>query len=150
MAGRGPAPKPADKRLGNHAVEAATELTGGRVAAPRLTGRAKLVPAARRWWDTWAKSPQAAQFIATDWLTLEVIVRLVDDFHRAEDAKARKEIAGELRLQAAKLGATPEDRLRLRWRMSENAGAEERSEKKAAKTKRRRTDPRLKLVEGGS
>lgn len=150
MAGRGPAPKEPESRLGHSKPEATTELADGRVSAPRLVGRAKLVPAARRYWDTWAKSPQAAQFIATDWLHLDVVVRLVDDFHRAEDAKARKELAGEIRLQAAKLGATPEDRLRLRWRLRDAKAAEEQAEKKAAKPAKRRSDPRLKLVEAGS
>jgi hypothetical protein len=150
MAITGPTPKPADKRARtNPPTFETTELAGGKVAAPRLVGRKKLCPEARRWWDVWAKSPQAGQFLATDWLHLEVLVHLVDDFYRADDAKARTTLAATILRVQSKLGATPEDRLRLRWRLSESAGAEERGEKKAAKTKRRRTDPRLEMIDGG-
>lgn len=151
MAGRGPAPKDPDKRLGHHKPEQATELRAENVGrAPKLAGRSKLCAEARRWWDTWVDSAQAAQFIATDWLHLELLVRLVDDFYRADTAKARKELAGEIRLAQAKLGGTPEDRLRLRWRLAANERKDDAVKKTetAKRTSRGAEDPRLKLVGG--
>jgi hypothetical protein len=143
----GPNPKPADKRARtNPPTFETTELAGGKVAAPRLVGRKKLSTEARRWWDVWSKSPQSGQFLATDWLHLEVLIHLVDDFYRADDAKARTALAATILRVQTKLGATPEDRLRLRWRLAENAGAEERAGKKTPRAARRRVDPRLTLV----
>ncbi|WP_222870161.1 hypothetical protein [Actinomadura decatromicini] len=62
------------------------------------------------WWETWRRSPQAQTFTATDWDFL-VDTALM---HHVMWTKGRWEFASELRLRAAKFGATPEDRLRLR------------------------------------
>lgn len=144
----GPAPKPADKRARRNAPTfESTELVGGKAKPPALPGRSKLSAPTRRWWDTWVRSPQAAQFLSTDWQRLLMLVPIVEDYFGGEF----KHLA-EIRQNEAKLGATPEDRLRLRWRMREAANEEERAEKKAAAAKpsRGRRDPRLSLVEDGS
>jgi hypothetical protein len=119
--------------------------------APVLPRRRAMLPATRAWYDTWARSPQASQFMATDWQRLHLLAMLVEDIFRTDDPKLRKELLGELRLQEAKLGATPEDRLRLRWRLGEAKGEEERGQKQAARKQpsRKRGDPRLELIEGG-
>jgi hypothetical protein len=149
MAGRGPAPKEPDKRERRNADVAVTELDAeSAVEAPELPGAAGFRDETRAWYAVWASSPQAAQFLGTDWQRLHMLAHLVDAYFKSPS----KEALGEIRLNEAKLGGTPEDRLRLRWRMADNAGAEERAARQGAArpTARRRTDPRLKLVEGAA
>ena len=146
MAGRGPAPKDPAKRERRNA-EPVTQLTGdAKVAAPKLPGANKFLAATRAWYATWCSSLQAAQFLATDWQRLHMLAPLVDRYFREPDPR----LLGEIRLNEQKLGATAEDRLRLRWHLREAEREEERTQKKGArKSSRRRADPRLKLVEGG-
>jgi hypothetical protein len=67
-------------------------------------------PRTKAWWDTWRRSAQAQTFTATDWdFLLDTAL-----MHHTMWAKARWEFAAELRLRAAKFGATPEDRMRLK------------------------------------
>jgi hypothetical protein len=61
------------------------------------------------WWGTWRRSPQAQTFTETDWSFLLDTARLHALFWLGDSSRAQ-----ELRLRAAKFGATPEDRLRLR------------------------------------
>ena len=62
------------------------------------------------WWEHWRRSPQASAFIDTDWdFLLDTAL-----IHHTMWSNGRWEYASELRLRAAKLGATHEDRLRLR------------------------------------
>jgi hypothetical protein len=150
MAIPGPSPKEGGKReRRNEPTFPAVELSigaGGKVKAPVLPRARKYLPATRAWYTTWSRSPQASQFTTTDWLRLHMLAELVDAYFREPSAR----VLAEIRLNEAKLGATAEDRLRLRWRMAENIGAEERGEKAAGGTKKRRkSDPRLKLVRGG-
>ena len=121
-----------------------------KAGAPRLIGRNRLTAATRRWWDTWASSPQAAQFSATDWERLLKIARVVDDFYRSDDAKERSELLVKIDRLEGKFGATPEDRLRLRWRFAQDPPDAEREKEQSApkRASRGRKDPRLKLVEG--
>lgn len=146
---RGPTPKPDDKReRRNEPTFPAVELErGAAVAAPRLPNARKLLARTKRWYATWAASPQAAQFLGTDWERLQMLALVVDDFFRATEPAARQRLLAEIRSQEAKLGGTPEDRLRLRWRLAEGKRDEDRADKAQAKKKRNRTDPRLKLVE---
>jgi hypothetical protein len=67
-------------------------------------------PRTRAWWKTWRRSAQAKTFTETDWDFL-VDTALM---HHVMWTKGRWEFAGELRLRAAKFGATPEDRMRLK------------------------------------
>jgi hypothetical protein len=152
MAGRGPLPKDPDKRERRNAEAAMTDLEHAEVVAPLLPGRSRYVKATREWYDVWCRSPQAGQFLSTDWLRLHMLAKLVDQFHRAKEPTVAKQLLSEIRLNEQKLGGTAEDRLRLRWRMAENAGVEERSERAQAQrpSSRRRSDPRLKLVEGAA
>jgi hypothetical protein len=147
----GPKPKEAEKRARRNAPAfPEVELpAGAAIAAPKLPNARRFLAATRAWYATWASSPQAAQFTATDWQRLHMLAHLVDAYHREPCARD----LAEIRLNEAKLGATAEDRLRLRWRLAEQKGAEERDERAAASTKRpsrRRGDPRLKLVKGDS
>jgi hypothetical protein len=150
MASRGPLPKDPDKRERRNAEVAMTELDDAAVEAPPLPGRSRYVKATREWYEVWCRSPQAGQFLSTDWLRLHMLAKLVDQFHRAKEPTVAKQLLSEIRLNEQKLGGTAEDRLRLRWRMAENAGAVDREERAAARgrlSSRGRVDPRLKLVE---
>jgi hypothetical protein len=146
MAGRGPAPKDQAKKLGHHKPEQVTELDGKTVSAPKLPSARRYSKATRDWYEVWCSSPQAAEFIVTDWQRLHMLAPMVDAYFAGDLSRL-----SEIRLNEAKLGGTPEDRLRLRWRMAEGKGADERAQKQAAKAKpARRRDPRLKLVDGGA
>lgn len=80
----------------------------------------------RAWWDTWRRSPQAKTFGGTDWdFLLDTAL-----MHHTMWSAGRWEFAAELRLRAAKFGATPEDRMRLKLRIV--TPGEERPAKKPA------------------
>ena len=144
MAGiSGPAPKPDGKRArSNPPTHPSTELDGRPVAAPPMP-KGKWLKATRDWWAVWKGSPQAKLFLSTDWMILVMLLPMVDAYYRGD-----LRLAGEIRMAQANLGATPKDRLQLRWRLSEMKAAEEKAEKKTARKPRR--DPRLKVLEGGS
>lgn len=116
MAGRGPTPKnPATRRRSAPKTEPMTEVAGdGRLRGPALTpsmlGGEPWHPRTLAWWATWRKSPQAKTFTPTDWDFL-IDTALM---HHTMWSKGRWEFAAELRLRAAKFGATPEDRMRLK------------------------------------
>ena len=117
MAGRGPAPKdPAQRRRRNAPVAPTTviasddELRGSPLPDDALDG--EWHPRTVAWWDTWRKSAQAQTFTATDW-----------DF-LLDTALMHHTMWSAGRLRAAKFGATPEDRLRLRMQVT---GPEEKA-----------------------
>ncbi|PXY25346.1 hypothetical protein BAY59_24335 [Prauserella coralliicola] len=121
MAGRGPAPKdPAKRRRRNADPVAQSEISpDGELRGPDLPDvlgeDEEWHPQTRRWWNTWRKSAQAQTFLDTDWDFL-VDTALM---HHTMWSKGRWEFAAELRLRAAKFGATPEDRARLRMQVTE-------------------------------
>ena len=117
MAGHGPAPKdPSKRRRRNADPVPTTQLVGdGRVRGPRLP--TDVLPdgedwhaRTKEWYDTWRRSPQAMEFTTTDWQFL-IDTALM---HHVMWMKGRWEFAAEIRLRSAKLGATKEDRARLR------------------------------------
>src|SRR5215475_11544793 len=80
-------------------------------------------PRTRAWWRTWRESPQAQTFTATDWdFLLDTAL-----MHHTMWLRGRWEFASELRLRAAKFGATPEDRLRLRLKVETPADGQKRA-----------------------
>lgn len=114
MAGRGPAPKPADRRARRNA-DPVPSVVIEFVPAEQPKLSAKMPngdpwPAAtKRWWRMWRESPLSKQFGSTDWSELAdtaVLHGLLWSGHVS--------VASELRLRVAKYGATPEDRARLR------------------------------------
>ena len=82
----------------------------GEVRGPELPGDLDWHPRTVAWWETWRRAPQAQEFQATDWSFLLDTALM----HHTMWDKGRWEFAAELRLRAAKFGATVEDRLRLR------------------------------------
>lgn len=121
MAGNGPAPKKnrsrkrdTDKR---RAVKADGALHGFPLPDDVLpidkdtNEREQWHPQTVRWWDHWRSSPQAVDMLTEpDWDFLLDTALIHHNFW----TNGRWEFANELRLRAAKFGATPEDRLRLK------------------------------------
>lgn len=86
-------------------------------------------PATRRWWDTWGSEPMAKDFTATDWDFLLDTALL----HAKVWGRGALNLLPELRLRVAKMGATSEDRARLRITY---AAADEAEKKGAASSAR--------------
>jgi hypothetical protein len=63
------------------------------VPEPRLPKQSKLRPETRAWWRAWVERGEAAGFWATDWLTLLMLVPLVDAYNR----DPRPTLSGEIR-----------------------------------------------------
>lgn len=121
MAGRGPAPKdPATRRRRNAdptpkvTITDDQQLRGPALPDDALPEGEGWHPRTLAWWETWRRSPQAQTFTATDWdFLLDTAL-----MHHTMWLKGRWEFASELRLRAAKFGATPEDRARLRMQIT--------------------------------
>jgi hypothetical protein len=73
-------------------------------------------PRTLAWWDTWRRSPLAQEFGQTDWDFL-----IDTAFLHSQMWGGEVRLAGEVRLRAAKFGATPEDRLRLKVQVDQEA-----------------------------
>lgn len=118
MAGRGFAPKAAHSRARDtkrrtadvQRVEDDGELRGPELPEGVLPDQESWHPRTVLWWETWRRSAQAQVFIDTDWDFLLDTALL----HHVMWTKGRWEFASEVRLRAAKYGATPEDRMRLK------------------------------------
>lgn len=110
MAGRGPAPKDPDERRRRNASDATVVLVAdGEAHGPELPDSYEWPQSTLDWWKIWRTSAQAATFTDTDWSFLIDTAVL-----HAEFWLGNRSLAGELRLRAAKFGATPEDRARLK------------------------------------
>jgi hypothetical protein len=105
---RGPKPKENAQRRNKHehAQTLSSSTTEGRALPPGLGIK---TAGAKRFWKTWATSPQAGAWAETDWAELEITVKLVDAFYQGDT-----KLAGEIRQRVSKWGATVEDRARLR------------------------------------
>lgn len=115
MGGRGPAAKPAATRRRRNKPEAPTVLIQGDgelrgFPLPEDVLDVPWHPRTQAWWQTWRRAAQAKAFTETDWdFLLDTAL-----MHHTMWSKSRWEFAAELRLRAAKFGATPEDRMRLK------------------------------------
>ncbi|MEV4971950.1 hypothetical protein [Streptomyces scopuliridis] len=67
------------------------------------------------WWNTWRESAQASTFTDTDWSFLLDTALM----HHSMWDKGQWTLAAEVRLRAAKFGATPEDRARLKLKVDD-------------------------------
>jgi hypothetical protein len=141
MAGRGPAPKPANKRArtNSDAGKPLTVLRFEHASAPELPDDVDWHARTVAWWEMWANSPQAETFTETDWSFLLDTALM----HHAMWSKGQWTLAAEVRLRVAKFGATPEDRARLRMVF---ADADEKDEKRAAKVSARDRRGSLKAL----
>lgn len=144
MAGRGSAPKDPSEVRRRNAAEPVTVLTAdGKLHGPELPaaplsedGEPQGWPdATLEWWETWRKSAQAGTFTDTDWSFLLDTALLHMAFWDGD-----RSVAAELRLRAAKFGATPEDRARLKIAVGDPQKSGEARAKRpaAARTRRER------------
>lgn len=113
MAGRGAAPKPnhqrardTARRIDARAIQVPDQPHNGVI--PTLP-QGEWLDATLLWWNTWSHAPQAALFIATDWMFLIETAYIANAFYGGNLT-----LGPELRLRCAKFGATTEDRSRLR------------------------------------
>lgn len=110
MAGRGPAPKPPGRKAGHSRdPHGTTTIEFAPAVAPSLPSGIDWHPMTVAWWDTLRSSPLAGAMMAVDW-SFMLDTALLHHQYWNGDAK----LAAEIRLRVAKLGVTPEDRLRLR------------------------------------
>ncbi|MFJ9900261.1 hypothetical protein ACIQPR_43725 [Streptomyces sp. NPDC091280] len=123
---RGPRPKDNAVRRNKHehAQQLNSSATEGR-ALP--AGLGIKTAGARRFWRTWATSPQAGKWIETDWAELEITTKLVDSLFQGDLKQA-----GEIRQRVAKWGATTEDRARLRMSIEDPQDEDETAGTEAA------------------
>lgn len=95
----------------------------GSVRGPELPDSHEWPDATRSWWHTWRCSAQAKGFTDTDWSFLLDTAVLHAEFWLGD-----RSVAAELRLRAAKFGATPEDRARLKIEIGEPPKLQPRAE----------------------
>jgi hypothetical protein len=112
MAGKGPPPKARRTRPRDEVPE--VKIERGRSAPPPMPPGDHL-PATIAWWETWVGSEQGEHFTATSWMRLTMLVPIVDLYF----ANPSKDLLAEIRQNESKLGATPEDLMRLRWKIEE-------------------------------
>ncbi|WP_456298579.1 phage terminase small subunit [Kitasatospora mediocidica] len=157
MPGRGPAPKPADKRRRRNATGSTTSLVSDGVLRgsplPRSGYSVRIDGAAvglswpdqtKAWWLHWRQSAMAQQFTSADWdFLLETAVL------HAEFWNGDRSVASELRLRVAKFGATPEDRLRLKIEIDPEESAVETESPAISPDVSRLADYRGRYAAGG-
>nr|WP_107120582.1 hypothetical protein [Streptomyces antibioticus] len=135
MAGRGPAPKDPTKRRRRNTSDPETvvvpddelrgpELPDGVLGVNEDTGEiVEWHPRTVAWWESWRTSPMAQTFVATDW---DFLIDTALMHHKMWSA-GRWDFASEVRLRAAKFGATPEDRARLKLKVDEPSNVPQRA-----------------------
>lgn len=123
MAGRGPVPKPPGTRNRRNAGAPVVTLSaddhgphGFELPEGLLPGGEDWHPATRGWWSVWQRCPQAQVMEATDWSYLLDTALMHHRFWTGH----RWELAAEIRLRLGKVGATVEDRARLRMELPES------------------------------
>lgn len=149
MAGRGPAPKDPSKRARTNSDPMGLRVyTAGDAVQPELpdfdvqievdgelvSQRFVWPEATRRWWATWGAEPMARDFTATDWDFLLDTALL----HAKVWGFGKLNLLTELRLRVAKMGATAEDRARLRITYAQADEADEKRSRPAASARERR------------
>lgn len=125
MAGRGPAPAPQRRRRNKDSVAPEVIVNDGELHGPELP--AGVLPDDQEWhpqtvalWDALRRNPLLADEPDLGWQFL-IDTALM---HHTMWSKGRWEFASEVRLRVAKYGATPEDRMRLKVKISTSADAE--------------------------
>ena len=110
MAGKGFPPKdPSQRRRRNKYPPTTVVTADGKTYGPELPETHEWPEQTLKWWQTWRTCAQASTFTDTDWSFLIDTAVL-----HAEFWLGNRLVAAELRLRAAKFGATPEDRMRLK------------------------------------
>lgn len=129
MAGKGPLPKHPSQRARRNKGPEMHVIESAPVPQPKLPTKMPngepWPKATRDWWKMWGSDPLAAEFRATDWSEL-MDTAVLHGLYWTGHSK----YAGELRLRAARFGATAEDRARLRIQY---AAADEAEDKRTAR-----------------
>lgn len=110
-----PGPPPAENRRRRNADTFGGQQTvssDGEPVGPALEG--VWSDAARAYWDTWRRSPQARLFLDTDWMRLRLLVPLVESYL----ASPHHMKLAEIRQNESLLGATHVDRLKGRIKVA--------------------------------
>lgn len=113
MPGRGPAPSATASRerdLKRKTAGTVTLNTDGELRGPELPVYVNWHPQTRAWWETWRRSALAQTWTDTDW---DFLLDTALMHHEMWDRQSWA-LAAEVRLRVSKLGATVEDRLRLK------------------------------------
>ncbi len=147
MAGRGPAPKPAHKRARANADPVPQTIIALEPSAqpPLPATRPNGDPWPERtvtWWRLWGESKLAENMTSTDWSSLLDAALL----HARIWGEGELKWLGELRLREGKMGATPEDRARLRISFAE---ADEKDAKRPPTTQSRERWADLHILPSG-
>lgn len=141
MAGRGPAPKPADKRARRNKAPEMTVIEVAPVEPPNLP-EGQWCEATRAWWEMWQRSPLAPSFSEMDWAFLLDTALLHQQLWALGDTR----VLPELRLRVAKFGATPEDRARLRVQFAQADVSESQAERVAGEKRAHGSRARARAV----
>jgi hypothetical protein len=146
MAGKGPAPKPANLRQRRNKKVGATTLSVAepdqavKTKVPTLQNpdKRKFHKLTRAWWKRVWSSPMAGEYLPTDIDGLARLAILVDEYYK----KPHREVMAEIRLQEARFGLSPVDRSRLQWEVSRGEEAERKRRPPEPQHKKSEKDPR--------
>lgn len=145
MAGKGPAPKPANLRQRRNKKTGATSLANAesndkkeKVPSLQNPDKRKFHRLTRQWWKRVWESPMASEFLPTDVDGLARLALLVDDYYN----KPHKDLMSEIRLQEARFGLSPVDRSRLQWEVQKGEEAERKRKPPKNKYPASNKDPR--------
>ena len=141
----GPPPKPPGQRVRRN-VDTTPRHTISEPPAsyPPLPDANGYLPQTRKWYRTWATSPQASRFLATDWQRLAMLAPLVDTYF----TDPRATIFAEICKSESMLGATEADRLRLRWDVAEPKAKAKTPANKPGDSER--SEQVMRLITGGA
>lgn len=147
MAGRGPAPKPANirqrtnKKAGAAIIPIAAKEDSKAPPIPNPDSRVWHPLTVAAWNHAWA-SPMASQWIETDIDALGRLALLWDALYSGSILAM-----AEIRLQEQRFGLSPLDRSRLQWEVAKGSEAEQQQERRQMSPKRTGTnDPRRGLM----
>lgn len=119
MAGIGPEPKDPSVRVRHGGKEVMRTITAEPSPQPELPEGIAWPQRTVEFWEVWGRSPLTDEFTEADWDFMVDTAAVHARFWNG-DGKA----AAELRLRLAKVGATAEDRARLRITFARADGAE--------------------------
>lgn len=126
----GPTRKPDDQRARRNkdVIPLTVVHQSERSEQPLLPADIDWHPLTIAWWHTWRESPLSDNFTTTDWVYMLETAFIQNAFWEGNLG-----VAAELRLRAAKFGATPEDRARLRIQVvtADEAEAEAEARRKS-------------------
>jgi hypothetical protein len=146
MAGRGPAPKPANlrqrrnKKIGATTLQAMDINQSEKKKIPALQNPDKRIfhRLTHQWWKHVWESPMAGEYLPTDIDGLARLAILVDDYYKFPS----KDLMSEIRLQEARFGLSPVDRSRLQWEVAKGEEAERKRKPPERQTPPHKADPR--------